>query len=351
MSELTTVATTNSGDASDLLYVLSARQEISWRAFKAVFDALATANAPAQEQVEMGADEAWEGRFARQQTATVLDALAHCDFDWQEGQGRVYVAPPVLARLPRAGLPQAVLCGARSPQTRAQLEKICAANSVAVEWTAQTSDAALGLAFVPPRVAFQAAKMENLEAVARELNIVCYEQPPAWQLLYVTSSLSDTLAACRWAPASELNWRRRDFATRQLQFRESKARYGDAQLIRYTHPRRQTRQHYIVRDGESALIDLDWGRYAALSAVGSNVLAYDERSFDFAVPAGAPLPRLLARSLALCSGFAPRFLSRQNAPWNSPEPRGFNIYRWIPPRIAEIVATKLGQALLKKEIR
>lgn len=334
-------------DASHLLYVLSARRKMSWRSFKEVFDALATTGGSTHYQPESARDGDWEGRFARRQTASVLDALAHCDFDWEEGGGRVYVAPPVLARLPRAGLPQAVLCGARSPQTYNQLEKACVAHGATVEWTEQPTS----VAFVPPRVVVQAASVESLEGAARELDIACAIQPPAWELLHFSSSLDDTLGACHWAEVMDLNWRRRDFDVCMLHFRESRAQASGVQLIRYTHPRRQTRKHYVIRDGLAAIMDLDWGRYAVLESVGRNVLTYDERSFDFVVPAGAPLPRLLARSVALCSGFAPHYLPRKDSSWSSPESHAFNVYRSIPPQVAERIAEKLGQKLLKRDIR
>ena len=52
----------------------------------------------------------------------MLDALGHCDsiFD-SAGEGIVYVGPPTLAALPIPGLPRAVVCGSRSPDTLALL--------------------------------------------------------------------------------------------------------------------------------------------------------------------------------------------------------------------------------------
>jgi hypothetical protein len=339
--------------ASRLLYVLSARREMSWRIFKEVFDALwlgdrASTEVPAPES-EDEADER-EGGFARRHTATVLDALGHCDFDWSQAGGRVFVGPAVLARLPRAGLPQAVLCGARSLETRVQVEKACALHGATVEWRAQKSS----VAFVPPRVVVEAASVAVLEAVARDLNITVLSEPAAWQILHAAPNLETTLAACRWGMVSDLNWRRRDFDPRTLTFWEgvrAPASEGALHLIRYTHPRRQTSLHFLWRDGQLAEADLDWGRYAVLNSIGRSLLFYDPRSYGLATPASAPLPPLLARSLALCSGHAPLFVPRRNVPWPSPERRGFNVYRAIPEQIATMVASKLGQVLGRQEIK
>jgi hypothetical protein len=64
--------------------------------------------------------------------------------------------------------------------------------------------------------------------------------------------------------------------------------------------------------------------------------------FIIAVPVGAKLPRLLERALTLCSGYVATFV--EGLPF-SPEIRGFNLFRAIPPQIAEMTAKKLGQTL------
>jgi hypothetical protein len=350
--------------SSRLLYVLSTRGEMSWRSFKEIFDALYTVQSTRQDSASPYDDKDRESRFPRNQTVTVLNALAHCDFDFKEGGGRVYVAPPVLARLPRAGLPQAVLCGARSPQTCAQLEAACAAQGALLEWETQPASLQSSAAFTPPRVVVQATTTEDLEAVACLLDIHCRVQPPAWELLYHAGSLDALLDSSRPIEASNLKgWRRKDFDPRTLSIKEPLGRKPNAsnetintQLIRYTHPRTKASRNYLAKDDQFTPLGTDWehyawGRYAVLRAAGYSVLAYDERSFHLAAPIGAPLPRLLARSLALCSGYAPHFLPRRAASWNSPEPCGFNVYRWIPPQIARMVAEKLGQVLLRQEIK
>ena len=339
--------------SSYLLYVLSARQDVSWSAFKGLFDALTLNSGYTAARSEGQVD--FEGHFARWQTASTLDALAHVDLVFNKGVGRIYVAPAVLALLPRAGLPQTVLCGARSTDTHAELERACSARGVQLEWEEQPTDAL----FVPPRVCLQAPILEKLEDVARGLGIQFAAQPPSWELLHLESSLDALLDESPPYAVTELNWRRRDFDKSSLQFREvwspaesnKVAGNTSTKLVCYIHPRQKTRRHYFIRDGKSFLLEPDWGRYAVLNTSACNVIAYDERSFSFAVPAGAPLPRLLARALALCSGYAPWFLPRKTTTWHSPEQRGFNVYRWIPPQIAAMVAAKLGQELLHREVK
>src|SRR5262249_24062880 len=101
---------------------------------------------------------------------------------------------------------------------------------------------------------------------------------------------------------------------------------------------------------EHATIDCDWGRYAVLQNNGKNVVYYDERSMNFAAPRGAPLPKLLSRSLCMCSGFAPRAFAAAEHPWRTPALDGYDMYCKVPLPIAELVAAAVGQSLIPHPI-
>jgi hypothetical protein len=93
-------------------------------------------------------------------------------------------------------------------------------------------------------------------------------------------------------------------------------------------------------------VDRDWGRYLVLKEIARNVLAYDARHFLLAVPSNAPLPRLLARACALCSGYAPRPAGSGDKALILPARCQYDIYSAVPPDIAAAVAAKAGQKLL-----
>jgi hypothetical protein len=90
-----------------------------------------------------------------------------------------------------------------------------------------------------------------------------------------------------------------------------------------------------------AEIDVDWGRYLALHRAGFNVLYFDSTKHLLATPKSLPLPRLLARSVALCSGSSPRPLT------SSSDGRltNFVVYDLVPRCLADLVAAKLEQEL------
>ena len=92
-----------------------------WREFKNAFEYLYL-NTPGTD------GEAIESEipsWAVNKTARALDILGHCDLEFSQSGRRVHAAPPVLARLPIAGLPQAVLTGSRSPKTIPSVKEAC----------------------------------------------------------------------------------------------------------------------------------------------------------------------------------------------------------------------------------
>jgi hypothetical protein len=327
----------SSGD--HLLYVLSAKREIAWSAFKRVFEVLYQAPGLDRTEVE-------QARPRRTSTIRALQGLGHCDFVFNESGSRVFIAPAVLARLPTGGLPQAVLCGARSPQTLSQLQEECAKHGCSMTVSEQPKTGGL----LPRRICVQANSASDLQALAASLGVTVENTPTAWSLASVTRPLSDVLAGLRWDPGGDLTWMRRDFDEQALQFRADAKNISEVRLSRYLNPTKGTHLHWLWRASEHATIDCDWGRYAVLQNSGKNVLYYDERTMDFAAPRGAPLPKLVSRSLCVCSGYAPRSFTAAEVPWHTSTFDGYNIYSQVPLRIAELVAAAVGQSLIPHPI-
>jgi hypothetical protein len=324
-----------------LLYVISAKSEITWSSFKEIFDSLYTSAA------HLGEFDLDSLPYRRLETMRAIEALGHCDFFFGGKGNKVCVTPPVLARLPFAGLPQAVLAGARSPQTVDQLAEFCSVFDGHVRLSIQHSvpDSVL----IPSRIIVEAESARQLEDISEACAIRFSAEPPAWSISQFVGLLDDYLSSLDWSAGEEINWRRKDFDVSLLQFRTASAEYGRVRLSSYDDRVRNQRIHLLWRDGSFARVDRDWGRYAALRCAGVNVLTYDAPQLRLAVPVGAPLPRLFARALALCSGLPARFVSRKKmSPEHTvPDSWGFTCFESVPPQIAGIVANKLGQELLR----
>jgi hypothetical protein len=89
-------------------------------------------------------------------------------------------------------------------------------------------------------------------------------------------------------------------------------------------------------------VEADWGRFALMRALARDVLLYDPQAFSLAVPITMPLPKLLARSLCLCSGLLP---SEVESLWPGSRMKA-RVYRRVPLSIAELIANKLQQRLV-----
>lgn len=329
-----------------LLYVVSAKKEISWLSFKKVFNEVyrleADPNLNAEER-----DRSQKGiKIIRFETVRALDALGHCDFDFSDEGSRIYADPPVLVRLPLAGNPQAILAGARSPQTIKEISKACQSvgNHIHLEVTKQPGE----LSLVPHRIAIHTHKIAELEAIAQSTGIAFTETPAAWSLLHFSASLEDYLATLQWSEVPELSWKRETFAPIYCQFSPYQEKDGNIRLCKYINPVRNMPIYYLWKNEQSTRIDPYWGRYAVLKALGLDILMYDRQQSILAVPIGATLPRLLERVLTLCSGYVAKTTDKLKL--ETIKTSKFKLFRDIPPQIAELTAAKLGQSLLRQSV-
>lgn len=320
-----------------LLYVLSARGEMSWPEFKKVYDYLHTIHVLPNELGETNI------RFSRSQAARALDSLGHCDLDFSKESQRIYAAPPVLARLPRTGIPQAVLAGARFPQTIPKLVEACKAANRRVKLIVDGQPGGRGLE--PARVIIQADYAKDIAGFACKLGIKFEKEPPAWLTLNFSASVDEYERTLRWSVMRELNWLRKDFSFDSLSYAGLQRQGDGVRLSRYANPVNNLPQYLIWKDGQCAEVDRDWGRYLALREAGVQVITYDPQRFLFAVPKSVPLPRLVARALTLCSGYLPRFIKAGGGTLTGSNWMGLAVYQDVPPQVAQLAATKLGQEM------
>jgi hypothetical protein len=317
-----------------LLYAISAKQEMGWPVFKRTFELLCTHHLTEKNLEDM--------KFARYETARVLDALGHVEVDFGSS-ARLYAAPPALALLPSSGLPVAVLAGARAPNTidllSARLERTGGKFQLDIRLQRDESKR------FPARIAVTGESVEDLARFASEAGLAFQEAPASWKILNFAGSLGDYLSGCEWLHTDRLSWDERTFDVQELRFSPTRSDSG-LLLIRYIHPSRQYPLYYLWRGIEAARVDPDWGRFAALKEAGRNILHYDHSASAVFLPATVPLPKLLARALCLCSGLVPPLISGSARVDSTSISPLFKVYPNVPYEFAQIVATKLDQSLI-----
>lgn len=326
-------------DSDDfLLYVISASKAIDYIEFRETFNRLylQRAGVLANPEDMLG--------YQRNRTLRILDSLGHCDIHFHEGHSRIYCAPPILSRLPLLGLPQALLCGSRSPSTLAELRS--ARKSLGGKFEIESHSQETRSVCVPARIVIVAESEDILNKLSSFILIPYESDPPAWSLAQVSGSIHEYCESLTWLLSPEINWRRSDYDTGSLRFRPFYTSAAETRLAAYENPVTGLNTYHLWRKGERAQVDPYFGRYVVLSSECKNILLFDAHKLLLAVPSGAPLPRLLARSIVLCSGYAPHYIESAVVPVESPEIRGFDLYSGVPADVASAVASKLGQNLI-----
>jgi len=281
---------------------------------------------------------------ARRQAIRMLDSLGYCEFDFDNRV--VFMCRPALVLLPSFGLPNALLVGARTPRLVNSIkEAIRAKRKKAILKPFRHSEVYAG---IPPAICIEATDKGLLRDIAEKVDIACdVESPAAWKLAVMSASLYEILGTLRFEEREELDWGKKTFIKEWLMFSKYSAEEGSQTLAEYRHPDTRQLYHWIWNNGSAAEISRDWGRYAALANAGNNILMYDRKRFELAVPVTVPLPCLLARAAALCSGIPPySAISCKQRTSNIPPQHPYQVYSDVPPRVAGMIASKVNQKLL-----
>jgi hypothetical protein len=320
-----------SRSCNKLAFAISSSESLSLKNFRRVFDRLYVTDA-----VAMGF-ELDAVRTHRNTTIRNLVALAICDFVNGE-PSQVRACTPHLALIPSASLPAAILAGARTPAILARVKSIVRANpdGATLEVTQQRASPLL-----PSRVRVLATSVDVLRTIADMVHLSLAVPCPAETLAGFAVDLDAYIGSLAWRRhQSEPNWHRRDFDVLNLRFSSLRKSDDSWRLSEFVHPSLNHRRAHILIDGpREATASRDWGRYVVLSKAGRHVLRYDANSAAFMVPIGVPLPSIFARTLAICSGFAPTQVDIAGA-------GGFEAFVRVPLSIARTVARKLNQDLI-----
>lgn len=308
-----------------MLHVVTARGGVNWAAWHNSFSSLANGRVLLQE-------------LSPAEALRILSCLGHIEVTGPAHGMTLAAAPASLSRLPIAGLPRAVLCGGRSPEAERSLAEAaadagCRFSAIAPGHAREQS----------PRTLFiEADSTAALAKVASTIGAVFAEIPPAWTIANLSGSVQEYRQTLAWRSEPEPPLQSRELDSATLRFVDAPPARPGLRLIQY-FPRRLPSYHEL-RDGQSfARTERDWGIYTALCEHGRNVIIHDLHTHAVAVPASAPLPKLFARTLALCSGLAPAWLPSAEIGWHTDEPRGFWVYAHVPSTIASLVLEKLGQ--------
>jgi len=326
-------------DPNRLLFVLSARGNMTWGQFREAVDYLTASGISQEKRIN--------GTASRTGLLQCLEALGHCDAHYDRGENMISVTPPALCRLPRAGLPVAVLSGARCLRTHNEMADAAEVGGGRVRLTVDCHPGTMGL--LPDTIQVSATSEAAMSEYCAALGIRYAAIPPAWSLMHWTGMLSDYEATLDLRIPDTLNWARYDFSIGSHEFtREISG--GLPRFSRYRNPTTNLPTHVFFRGGLGAEVGLHWGRYLLLNAKGITVTAYDEQRFRLCVPVKVPLPGVVARTVCLCSGKPPVCRSIEGLVLGV-DCQDWLMFEDVPPQIAWAALSKVGQTPARIEIR
>lgn len=314
------------GDA--LLYVLSAKESLSWPTFRNTVDTIHL-----RSNLDGHSDGDVPARIIRHNALSMLRRLGHCDVTYlTQDLDAICVAQPSLAVLPSPGLPRAVLCGRRSTATSDEVRSACSF----IGSTSVTVLEALSDSFAPSCITVCASSTSMIQSVSDKLGIAFEAQPAAWRIAQMAGGIDDYLAGLTWQARPELDWPRRDFSPFDLGVSEYSTS-DQYRLCRYTNPSTGNPLFLLWQGASAARVEPTWGRYAVLRASRVTALRYDRKGGIVLAPLTAPLPPLLDRALTMSAGVPPTVSDTGS--------RSMIRYTGVPLSIFEEVSRKIGQAV------
>ncbi len=317
--------------SEELVFAMSTKGELRVEEFYDILNSVFVGGLDEEESV---------GVDLRREVIRILDSLGYCEFDFKSR--RVFMCPPGLVRLPGAGVPKALLVGARIPKTIHTLkEAVKAEDGKALFLSLPLRP--LGVK-IPPMICIEADCKETLQRISEACRIRCdVDWSAAWQLCSLSDSIDDI--------KGKLNFIVRSWSAQPL-------KVFDLEKLRFVTAKEETencltdiidqitsQHHYwFWSNAEASGIGGDWGRYLALAEHGRRVLLYDRRRLQLAIPVFVPLPSLLARAAVLCTGTPPAIVrTGDEMIFDIPAEYPLSVYSGVTPDVANLMASKLKQ--------
>lgn len=268
------------------------------------------------------------------------DFIGILDYDYETKN--IVLNPPQLIYIPTTKGRKVLLIGARDSALIETIIKTAPKHNLQAEITKQfSSNERLLLPDVITLKAFQQSSdnfgEKSLVAFADELQIKFNDNSlPQVAFLNFSASITEYESLLQLTDENDYDWARYSFNPETLMFEKCEENSIDKSfsLLQYKL-NEYTYQHKLWKHGNCYQIDINWGKFIALKHFQKNVILFDQANNKVAIPIELPLPRLLAESIMLLSGFAPDF--------KVIEDKKYRIYENIPSIFTTNLFSRLGQ--------
>jgi len=287
-----------------------------------------------------------------------LESLGHCEFDFE--RRNITACPPSLVALPRYGERRVVLTGARTKEFVTDIlsfivQEKASANFHIIENVMPISyrDPCAPLVHLPSTIIITGKKDDIISQIATKFSLnLIFPDPACFTLTDFSIDIGEYRKNFKPFLEKEPNWESLFFDPNTLQFSKYKGELNKQPIYAaYQNPRNNQYTYVYWNNGTGSSVDKDWGRYLVLNDHHTRVMVYDPNQELLGVPATCPLPIVLSRAAALCSGKIPSQISYKYMQENDRKDNvQVTLYHEVPAIIAEKIAKKVGQDLLLKSI-
>ncbi|MCF7824820.1 MAG: hypothetical protein K9N35_11690 [Candidatus Marinimicrobia bacterium] len=280
----------------------------------------------------------------------LLDSMGFIDYDYQTE--RIIALPPRLVPVPARAGRRALLIGVRTPQLIQRMKQLV--EKVGLEFNAATQDELDNRFMLPSTITIRGYSNTcalDIENRFREVAGGCgipydSDEYPQVALAGYSGDIDQYRGLLRADDNfNDQDWSLKIFNSQLLKFVRPTFESIDKSfaLIEYKL-NEYTYHHRLWINNIAHEVDKNWGRYLILKQYNQHVIKYIKTAhfrITVLIPAGIPLPRLIAKAIILLSGRAPSTKSltiggRINM---------YNIYKNVPLPLAKNYFKKIGQLI------
>jgi hypothetical protein len=272
-----------------------------------------------------------------------FDYLGYLDYEYETKT--IIVNPPQLIFIPASKGRKVLLIGERNESLMNKIIEKSPAFDLQVEIQRQfQSNEDLLLPDVVTLKSFGSEKNlfgeKNLIAFAKELNIIFNHaevlQVSLQQLCgNINEYEKEVLSKQEKLTFEDWDWTRYQFNPETLQLEQSSGDFDKTFSLLEYRLRPWEYHHRLWVDHKCYNVDVNWGKFLVLKRAKKNVILYDSESEKVAIPTSLALPKLLAKSIMLSSGFAPVY--------KNIEGNHYRVYQNIPSIFIKNLFDKLEQ--------
>jgi len=276
------------------------------------------------------------------------DYIGLLDYDYENK--KIVINPPQLIFIPSAKGKKVLLIGGRDKSLIKEM--IVKANKYDLEIKIKKQFPSNEFLLLPDIITIDS--FSNQRNGAWETNLMEFSKEekikfsrdyfPQIALTEFSANIEEYEKSLELIDENDYGWARKIFNPSSLRYEQDENKNFDRSFSLNEYKLNEyTYYNKLWKDGKCFSVDKNWGRYLALKYYKKNVIMFDGRRKRVAIPIETPLPRLLAESMMLLSGFAPEFLKMDE--------KYYRVFENIPGIFTENLFYKLGQRPINKELR